>query len=1344
MARAILNGYKLEKYLGAGKYGTVYQASDPAGNLRAIKILWHGSPERLEQAIEQNTPPSTSADHIKRFSQEIEILTDLSKYSRRSLQGSYVPRVYDSKTDAQGSGWCYIVTDFVAQPSIIRLLNKRQAEKREPLIPEPVALELTLRFLQLLNHLHERGLHLLDAQLKNYCLDIAPDDPNQTKLDFIILDWNGTKTFEETREERALSYPASYDLRAAIAFTYEMLTGSTAFATRTLTPSTLASQAKGHWAKISPGTRRLMENVLSLEAGMFSTPGAPDVIGQLEKRLELWRGGWRAISTEAGSRGASIDLEDLEWFAQRFDDQEKLETVAQLRSSGALGKADYFAEALAELQKRDPNYQQASSKYRSALDISISRLSQDDLRARLALASVDRHIKEGNRQVIANRIVAELNNYPSGSVDAQVWQAYDQEVKVALNDPALPADLIEFFGPLQHEAELRAEWYTPRFGNNATLEDIRQQLPSLDNYSAIKMALASFHQKYLAWQDAEPESPYRLRTVYDLLGEKWDDTVDHPVEATHMLDRIEASIAQQEKRLADRKTLQREMMALAKQGDLRKLRDRLESEWLRQGHADWLVDLINVAVDEVLSSGKNIPEAIKFARDQQDRLSDDTKRRLSSLEAVLSRLNRVDRQNPPEPNRADFDAITDSVAMKYFLNEMSVIYNLGGAAAASTNAFLNAIDMRQKGQQEQYKQARRDRIPEELREAYAYEAVSNLINQALVVNLIDDQTPILGSLTALHDHWQQYLAMKLNYPDSGLPPRSKWTERNRFREHLRTLEGDLAAARGALGRFTAGWVDQIQIEVVKDIHELDPNRRLRYIAPFIVVAALIVMLAIAVAVFASRSQIGAAEQTAAANSTNAARVQAVATEQRGTEVANQATTNAVRLGNDLGTATAFNKTAVAVENANGATQTAFVAEQTRSIEQATGTQVVLNTQAALVVLATATEQAHLTATASAVNRTSTAVALAQQAMLDGLNTQIAQRSIDLAGTNTAVARTPLPPELTATAQARFAPLTQIADTATESAHATATQQIYLTATQRVIDLIQSDCTIETIFNGSASVYRDEDFQRYALSEQSLNSRAIGILGSQTPKVIGQRIVFGENWLEIANYLQGGQFAFSVAWVRQSEVTFLNPDCDRFLVVTLTATPTPSSTPTSLSVLTFSVTQQAIEEITAALTAQVTEPATKELTLEVTESVTEELTLEATESVTEELTLEATAVITEQAQARITVQISPSSNLRSCPSTLGGVSMVTYSTGASNLTAQVIGTFFDVPSQWWWYLVEYTDESTPPKIDRAWVRQDRVVSDLKPDAFLSARSNCSPLPTVVATIPSVITGTSPSG
>lgn len=290
----ILHGeYTLESLLGAGAFGVVYKAQHPQFGTVALKFLWSASqpPESLTRRLRMpsSEPPRPEPELQKAFQREIELMQALQRYTQNDLpeseQGQYTPRFYEQ---GEWSGVKFLAMEFVdaARYRSARLLSEQPPSAMSDWEREVVW--MVTRYLYLVSHLHSQEIFLQDSQLQN--LRYNPDFQNIRQDGLRILDWNGTRTFEEGKHSYGYPQPHSHDLWMACAFAFTLLSGVPLERTQRLSARKLAKLGSERWRAVSDRLRRVISDVLSVPIGNLPASfSAADLIRYLNKPEEMQR-----------------------------------------------------------------------------------------------------------------------------------------------------------------------------------------------------------------------------------------------------------------------------------------------------------------------------------------------------------------------------------------------------------------------------------------------------------------------------------------------------------------------------------------------------------------------------------------------------------------------------------------------------------------------------------------------------------------------------------------------------------------------------------------------------------------------------------------------------------------------------------------------------------------------------------------------------------------------------------------------------------------------------------------------------------------------------------------------
>lgn len=1135
--KPILAGYVLEKLLGKGKYGTVYRASQaeqPNGPAYAIKILWEGSPEALEAAVAANRPQPASDEYIRRFNDEGGILKRLAQASQARFGANYVPEVFGQHQETGGTIWRYIVTEYVEMTSIVEWMRHGQAAGASPLVPEAAALEITRIFLELLAtlHSHTPPLHLLDVQLKNYRVGELPATPDFDRLDLKILDWNGTKTFAEAQADHRLQFPASYDLRAAVAFLFEMLTGSVVFGTATAGRKRLMQRAGGHWPAISPYTRQLFVEVLGQRAGDFTSPSVADALGHISQGLALLRGQARAlpldddaIAAAGRTTWAMAALQTAEWAAEADGDQARLARLAELRALGLLETSNRYDEAVGFL--KEGRFGRAFSKFQPSLP--QTSLDEASLRWHLSLDAL-RQSADADIDAVAQALIDANEAYPPLHANThEAWASYGAELRRI--GQSLPQDSpgAAYLDLLQHEADLRAAWLAPLHGH--TLAALRDRLPDeLTDFAPFVTAIQGVRGLATAWQAAAPESIYRLKVMYDLFDRPWDETLSQPPELPEELSRIEADFQWRARQMEAQAARRADILKAAQRGALDEVRAKLAAERAREGETQAYEATAADAINALLSAERaNRQAVLAYARDQLSFVSTPKLRALESLEALKT--------------TGDFQ---------------------------TSERFIKAI--------------RAD---------------------ATKAGLPAPDASLLPALSQLDASLTTYLEAR-GGGESGQLARKRPNERRALLKQLTQADSDLRAARTAAAGLEVGWFGAVEKRLLPDLRALNPSRRLRYLAPYLVLGFVVLAIAIFFVTTTAQDAVSRNQTAVATSLAEAANIQATGTAVVQANDAMITTLNADQtriFGEAIGTATqsaaeinAANTLAATEINGNA---TRIAGRYTQQAESFAGRSTAIASQltatAAVVQTEQANELASLEAVRTTINAAAVANALAQgqaQATLNAVETQIAL-----------ALQTPNSFQLTATA-AR-----SLDDLATAQANDLIAQTAAVVAENTLVaQELAADSTVCTIVsvNPDARVYRnftngtraESDDGVLATPDPALTPAsfptpiAIGFARNVTSgslRVVGRLVQAGDVWLKVAAFQIGADAYPDGGWVKQTDVVFTDPACNRFALPTLTPSPTPTISPTPSATLTASSTPSATPTPSATATPLLVDP-----------------------------------------------------------------------------------------------------------------------------------------------------------
>ena len=391
-----LGQYSLFYFLGAGKYGKVYAArcSLRGEELTVLKICWEGDDSSLDAFLRN---PSAIAPHVndaflQQFAGEDSLLRALEGPSERQLGKRVIPRSYERVTLR---GLEIIEMEYIGEqlpnstlPDWIAIQTINFNQDDQARIPEPIVLEIGRRFLTVLSILHsEQSLFLIDAQIDNLRVQRSTIDVNNLRrlelpkllelLELRILDWNGTNPMEDS----AFPYPVAHDIWFVFSFMFEMLTGKSIPERRSVTIEFLSAQP--HWQHISPGTRALLQTVLSRPCGQVDLKDY-EYLERLERRIRSWS---QPRMTVAEADKASFEeIEDARWlakFSHSAEDEQRAGDLLQNMNS----KRSRLQNARDALN---------TDRIGTAVDlfkneIPDAALSLDDLRWKLALIDITKN-----------------------------------------------------------------------------------------------------------------------------------------------------------------------------------------------------------------------------------------------------------------------------------------------------------------------------------------------------------------------------------------------------------------------------------------------------------------------------------------------------------------------------------------------------------------------------------------------------------------------------------------------------------------------------------------------------------------------------------------------------------------------------------------------------------------------------------------------------------------------------------------------------------------------------------------------------------------------------------------
>jgi serine/threonine protein kinase/cytochrome c556 len=264
--------YTIEGLLGAGAFGVVYRGQHREHGTVALKFLWSASqsPDQLTRYLKQTSStsaPRVTPESLAAFEREIDLLQALQNYTQRELpadeRGQYTPRFYEA---GEWNGVPFFAMEFVDGSRYRSAETLRRAPLGSPQDWEVQVTWMVTRYLRLVNYLHtQKQWFLQDSQLQNIRYNAEYANIKEDCLR--ILDWNGTRTFNEGRELYGYLTPHSHDLWMACAFAFTMLSGVPLERTQRLSESVLNRLGGERWQAVSAARRAVISKVLSVPVG---------------------------------------------------------------------------------------------------------------------------------------------------------------------------------------------------------------------------------------------------------------------------------------------------------------------------------------------------------------------------------------------------------------------------------------------------------------------------------------------------------------------------------------------------------------------------------------------------------------------------------------------------------------------------------------------------------------------------------------------------------------------------------------------------------------------------------------------------------------------------------------------------------------------------------------------------------------------------------------------------------------------------------------------------------------------------------------------------------------------
>jgi serine/threonine protein kinase len=261
--------YTIEGLLGAGAFGVVYKGRHPRHGTVALKFLWSAdrSPDQLTRYLKRTSAVRVTDESQAAFEREIELLQALQNYTQNELpadeRGQYTPRFYEA---SEWNGVRFFAMEFVDGNVYRSAETLRQAPPDSPRDWEVQVTWIVTRYLRLVGYLHTRKQWFLqDSQLQNIRYNANYTNIKEDCLR--ILDWNGTRTFDEGRALYGYLTPHSHDLWMACAFAFTMLSGTPLERTQYLSEAVLSRLGGQRWQAVSAERRAVISKVLSVPIG---------------------------------------------------------------------------------------------------------------------------------------------------------------------------------------------------------------------------------------------------------------------------------------------------------------------------------------------------------------------------------------------------------------------------------------------------------------------------------------------------------------------------------------------------------------------------------------------------------------------------------------------------------------------------------------------------------------------------------------------------------------------------------------------------------------------------------------------------------------------------------------------------------------------------------------------------------------------------------------------------------------------------------------------------------------------------------------------------------------------